>query len=283
MEDQSDRIANDYAHEEFYVHARIKKIEEENYRVKTFVLDAKIDTKPAAAPGQFIMVWIPGIGERPFSLLSGKPVSISVANVGNVSEALHKLKQGETISFRGPYGNGFEFAGCKTRDSKLLLVAGGYGVVPLYFLAKEAKAKKLKITVIIGARNKKDIIFEERFRKLGADVIVATDDGSAGFRGNAVDAAKKQGRDGLKNFDCVYSCGPEKMMYFLAIACRDAEVPCQLSLERYMKCGLGICGSCDLNGMIVCRDGPVFEGEKALSFSEFGKTKRNGAGKTERI
>ncbi|MFA6531229.1 MAG: dihydroorotate dehydrogenase electron transfer subunit [Candidatus Micrarchaeia archaeon] len=254
-----------------FITAKITKVSEENYRIKTFETDAKIDGKP----GQFVMVWVPGVGERPFSLLNANPVSLTIANVGRVSDAIHKLKVGDKLTFRGPLGNGFELETGK-KAKKILLVGGGYGVVPLYWLASEAKNKKISVTMVVGARNEKDIIFTEKFKRAGANVVVATDDGTLGFKGNAVEAAKKEG---MEKFDCVCSCGPEKMMYYLALACKEAKVPCQLSLERHMKCGLGICGSCDLNGFSVCRDGPVFEGEKALSFSEFGKSKRDATGK----
>ncbi len=250
---------------------KIAKITEENYRIKTFELDAKINAKP----GQFIMVWVPGIGERPFSLLSANPLSLTIAKVGPVSEAIHNLKVGDKITFRGPLGNGFD---CK-KYKKLLLVGGGYGVVPLYFLAKNAISENKSVTIMLAARNEKDIVLEKNFSALGAKVIVATDDGSKGFKGNAVDAAKKD----LKNFDSVFSCGPEKMIYFLAKSCEEANVPSHFSLERYMKCGIGICGSCDLGGLCVCRDGPVFDGEKLLKISEFGGKKRNPEGILQNI
>jgi dihydroorotate dehydrogenase electron transfer subunit len=251
---------------------KIAKVTEENYRIKTFELDVNI----AAKPGQFIMVWVPGVGERPFSLLSSNPLRLTIAKVGPVSEAIHKLGVGDQLTFRGPLGNGFDFR----KFDKLLLVGGGYGVVPLYFLAKEAISEKKSVTVIIAARTEKDVVLEKYFSDMGAKVIVSTDDGSKGFKGNAVDAAK---HEGLKNFDCVFSCGPEKMVYFLAKSCEEAKVKSQLSLERYMKCGIGICGSCDLGGFCVCRDGPIFDGEKLLKIQDFGAKKRNSEGILQNI
>ncbi|MEK6979307.1 MAG: dihydroorotate dehydrogenase electron transfer subunit [Candidatus Micrarchaeota archaeon] len=240
----------------------VKRIIDENYRIKTFELGVSL---PEAKPGQFAMVWVPHIGERPMSIGSGAPLSFTVAKVGPVSEALHKLKEGDLFSFRGPFGNGFNI-GSKSYK-KILLVGGGYGVVPLSFLAEAAKKKKFSVTAIIAARNASEIVLEKRLKK-ACKVIVATDDGSKGFKGNAVQAAKAEN---LSSFDCVFSCGPEKMMYFLALACKDAKVPCQLSLERQMKCGMGICGSCAMNGKLVCKDGPIFSGEEALGMKDFGK------------
>lgn len=243
---------------------RIKRIIEENYRIKTFELSTFL---PKAKPGQFAMVWVPNVGERPMSIGSGEPLSFTVAKVGPVSEALHSLKQGDLFSFRGPFGNWFELPERKTRNAKLLLVGGGYGVVPLSFLAEEAKKKKLNVTAIVAARNANEILLEGRLKKSCSKVIVATDDGSKGYKGNAVQAAKAEGPE---SFDCVFSCGPEKMMYYLALACREAKVQCQLSLERQIKCGMGICGSCAMDGKLVCRDGPVFSGEAALKIKDFG-------------
>jgi dihydroorotate dehydrogenase electron transfer subunit len=262
-----DRKAGVKTGESAFRTATVSGVEEDNYRVKTLLLDADIDAKP----GQFVMVWVPGVGERPFSLGGSKPLMLTVAKVGAVSEALHKLKAGDLVSFRGPHGNGFALG----REKRILLVGGGYGIVPLHFLAAEAKKKKKEVTVVLAARNANELAGKKRLAELGVKIVVATDDGSEGFKGNAVEAAKSLG---LNNFDAVFSCGPEKMMYHLAIACRETKVPCQLSLERYMKCGLGLCGSCALDEILVCRDGPVFEGEKALGLAEFGKEKRDATG-----
>ena len=89
--------------------------------------------------------------------------------------------------------------------------------------------------------------------------------------------------DEKKKFDCVYACGPEKMLKAVADFCKEKKLRCQVSLERYMKCGFGICGSCDINGKLVCKDGPVFEGEEVLSFGEFGKNHRDASGTLKEV
>lgn len=266
--------------------AKITKVIEENYRVKTF----EIDAKPKAKPGQYIMIWLPRLAERPMSLGGTNPLRLSIANVGNFSSEIHKLKEGDVISFRGPLGNPFKLpkptvakrpATDKTLDSKpktILLVGGGYGVVPLYFLAKEAKKAGLKVVMIIGARKADDVIYENHFKELDCEVLVTTDDGSKGFKGNAVEGVKHLIAKGEK-FDSAYSCGPEKMMYYLALYCKDQNLPCQVSVERYMKCGANICGACAVDGKLCCRDGPIFTGEEALKFEEFGKSARDASGK----
>lgn len=266
MKNQTDRKA-------MMVTAKIKSIAQENHKTKTFELDCSLKSKP----GQFCMVWVPGIGEKPFSIMQCNPLSFTVVDVGPVSNALHALKQGDLLTFRGPFGNGFSVSRHGTQDSgPILLVGGGCGTVPLYFLASEARKKGIGVTVIIAAKSEKDLLMEPHFNQAGCHIVLATDDGSKGFKGNAVECAKTEIEK--KKFDAVYSCGPEKMMYYLAQLCKEKAVSCELSLERYMKCGMGICGSCAINGMFVCRDGPVFTGEKALSFTEFGKSKRASSG-----
>lgn len=251
--------------------ARIIKVIDESEKVKTFELDcALLDAKP----GQFIMVWMPGLGERPISIANEEPLSLAVANVGKVSGGMHKLKKGDVLSFRGPLGNGFTEP--RGREGRILLVGGGYGVAPLYFLAKRASDAGVAVCSVIGARTAKDIIFEKKLYAVSGEVFVTTDDGSRGKKGNVMEEARAL--LDRKKFDMVYACGPERMMVALAEYCRKKEAPCQLSLERLMKCGLGVCGSCDLGGKTVCRDGPVFSGNEALNFSEFGKKKRDSSG-----
>ena len=135
----------------------------------------------------FFMLWIPHVGERPMSIGSANPLSLTVANVGKVSSALHNSKEGDLISFRGPIGNGFSIP---KNAKNILLVGGGYGVVPLAFLAKVAKEQGVKSTAIIGARKKEDIIYAKNFENLGSEVLVTTDDGNMGLKGNALDGVK---------------------------------------------------------------------------------------------
>jgi dihydroorotate dehydrogenase electron transfer subunit len=258
--------------------ARIVKIIDESRLVRTFELNCRLlDAKP----GQFLMVWEPGCGERPISIANFDPLSITVANVGPVSSELHKKKEGELISFRGPLGNGFLESDAEKRIGRILLVGGGYGAAPLYFLAKRATNVGIAVNTIIGARTDKDIIYEKKLYAKSAELFITTDDGSRGKKGNVMEELRWLLDD--RKFDMVYACGPERMMVAIAEFCKEKKVPCQLSLERYMKCGLGVCGSCDLGGKTVCRDGPVFSGNEALNLEGFGKTKRDASGKNVNI
>jgi dihydroorotate dehydrogenase electron transfer subunit len=226
---------------------KIAKVIEENTKVKTFILEAAVE----AATGQFIMVWLPRVDEKPFSLVDANPVTITVARVGPFTEKLHQLKIGDRIWFRGPLGHGFELKG-----EHLLLIGGGYGVAPLAFLAQRAVGSGRRVTAVIGAQSRAGLVFPERFAELGCSVVLATEDGSAGARGLATDVAELLLKPG--EVDAVYACGPEAMLNRVLELCRGYGLSCQLSLEKYMRCGLGVCGSCQREGMLVCRDGPVF-------------------------
>jgi dihydroorotate dehydrogenase electron transfer subunit len=226
---------------------KITQIIEENAQVKTFVLEAAVE----ADPGQFIMLWLPRIDEKPFSLVNGDPVTITVARVGPFTEKLHRLKIDDRIWFRGPLGRGFELKG-----ERILLIGGGCGVAPLAFLAQRAIGAGQQVTAVIGARSGADLLFPQRFAQLGCSVVLATEDGSAGVQGLATDVAESLLKRGA--IDAVHACGPEAMLDRVLELCLDHGLSCQLSLEKYMRCGLGVCGSCQREGMLVCRDGPVF-------------------------
>jgi dihydroorotate dehydrogenase electron transfer subunit len=247
---------------------KVKKAIKENYRVKTIEIDKKLD----ALPGQFLMVWVPGVGERPMSIGNSDPLTISVADVGKVSSEICALKEGDVISFRGPFGKPFTIAkGCK----KILCIGGGYGVVPMYFLSRMAKEAGLEPCAVIGGRNERDIIWEKQLFSVCKEVFITTDDGSRGKKGTVMAEAEEL----AGKFEAVYACGPEKMMEAVAKLCKKLAIPCQVSVERYMKCGVGVCGSCAIDGKLTCIDGPVFSGEEALAFKEFGKAHRDATGK----
>jgi len=247
---------------------KIKKIIKENQKVKTFIFEERIK----AIPGQYLMIWLPGVGEKPFSITNPDPLTIIIARVGPFSTALHKLVLGKKLGYRGPIGRGFKITG-----EKILLVGGGYGVAPLYFLAQEAVKKKKKIFIVLGAKKKGELLYEKKFKKLGVKVFITTNDGSCGRKGLATDIGEEIIKK--EKIDRVYSCGPEKMMDVLGKICQRLKVPCFLSLERFMKCGgLGICGQCEINGVLVCQQGPVFNYRFLLKLPDFGHIRRDQAG-----
>lgn len=248
----------------------IRHIQVETRWIRTFVLDTEV---PEAEPGQFVMLWLPGVDEKPFSIVHPAPLTLTVARVGPFSTALHQAREGDRVGIRGPFGRGFSLVA----DRPALLVGGGYGIAPLYFLAVRALERGVPVTVVIGARRANDLIFVDRFRALGLEPIITTDDGSLGMQGTAVDAAAQ--RIQCDASPVIYACGPEPMLVALVRLCQEYGVPGQLSVERYMKCGFGICGQCALDGLLVCLDGPVFPAEQLAGLVEFGRFCRSATGR----
>lgn len=233
--------------------ARITDKTNESAKVRTLVLDLHLE----AEPGQFVMVWLPGLDEKPFSLVQAEPVMLTIARVGPFSAAVHDLKVGERLWLRGPLGRPFTLPPEPPTPSqgRILLIAGGYGVAPMHFLAQRALATGWGVTVIIGARTAADVIFPARLESMGAEVAITTEDGSQGLRGLATDAAG-QFLDGA-DYHGLYACGPEAMLDAVERLARPRGLLTQLSYEQYMRCAFGVCGSCAREGWLVCRDGPV--------------------------
>lgn len=231
--------------------ARIVSMTSESPKVRTVVLDLGLE----AEPGQFVMAWLPGLDEKPFSLVQADPVTLTIARVGSFTIALHALRVGDRLWIRGPLGRSFTLPPIPRFQSPLLLIGGGYGVAPLYFLAEHAQRAGWRASVVIGARTAEDVVFTNRFESLGAQVVVTTDDGSLGQQGVATDAAERL--LDLAEYQAIYACGPEPMLEAVERLARRRKLPAQLSYERYMRCGFGVCGSCARDGWLVCRDGPV--------------------------
>lgn len=201
--------------------ATITKVEEETLQAKSFTFDVSL----TAAPGQYLLVSMDG-QERPFGVVRPAPLTITVANVGQFTARLHALGNGDIVELRGPFGDGYKPSG-----TRHLLVAGGYGVVPLYFLASELRKDTTNtVHVAIGAKTKTDMLFGKKFDALGCRVHVATDDGSAGFHGNTVALSKQL--VAVEPVDAVYTCGPLIMMQKLAELCQAHSIPCQASIDR---------------------------------------------------
>lgn len=248
----------------------IKKVVDEADGIRTLVFNSDFEF----SPGQFVMVWLPRIDEKPFGIWRTKPgeFRITVSAVGKFSRELSKQKVGAQIGIRGPRGRGFSIP----KKKRVVLVGGGFGAAPLLGLAE--RAENCELDFVIGARSRKFLFGEKYAKKMGARVAVATDDGSCGAKCFSTDLLEKIIAG--KKVDAVFSCGPELMMKKVAEICRAKKVACELSLERFMKCGIGVCGSCtiDDNGFCVCREGPVIKGERALKLVEFGKYRRDTVG-----
>jgi dihydroorotate dehydrogenase electron transfer subunit len=226
----------------------------------------RFDRSFSFIPGQFVMVWVPGVDEVPMALSSAD--AITVQNVGEATAALTALSPGDVVGIRGPFGNGFPLM------RGTLAIAGGLGAAPLLPLAEAGYID----TFILGAKTAADLLFLDRLSKC-TEAHVMTDDGSAGTKGFAV-----QGLEGLdlSGYPGIVVCGPELMMAGVLGRIRGAgrAGDAWFSLHRYMKCGSGVCGSCciDPTGARVCREGPVFSGSE-LEGTEFGRYHRDGSGR----
>lgn len=244
---------------------RVKKIVEENDSVRTLFLEKNI---AGATPGQFAMLWIPRVDEKPFSFSHlGGETAFTVERKGGFTDAIFKLENGDYIGTRGPYGNGFSTKSGK----KPCIIAGGLGMASLAPLAETLSKKKPLI--LLGAKTKSKLLFRERAEKI-SEVMCTTDDGSFGKKGLVTDVL----REVIDSVGIVYGCGPEPMLKKVFEICSGSGKECQLSLERYMRCGIGICGSCSIDGLRVCIDGPVFSSVQLKKMSEFGASAklRNG-------
>jgi len=231
----------------------ITKIIEETSDTKTIFFNKKLSVQP----GQFLMVWT-GNDEIPLS--PSYENAVTVKKVGEGSTALLQKKVGDYIGIRGPYGTNFNTSG------KILAIGGGTGIAPLALL----KRQNPETILIFGAKTSNDIYFRD------LNPQISTEDGSEGYKGFPTgileDLLSKN------KYDLVATCGPEVMMVAVQKIAKQHDIQCQISLERYMRCGVGICGSCVLsNGLRVCKDGPVFDSE-TLENTNFGESKLDKAG-----
>ncbi len=233
-----------------------------------------------ARPGQFLMVWVPDVDEIPMSIsYSGHDTAaITVQVVGEATHALASLHPGDRIGVRGPFGTHFSLD-----TSSPLVVGGGVGVAPLRFLVHELASQGVQTTVIVAARTSHSLLLYDLPQVSGLRLEVATDDGSMGFHGLAHELAGALMAEGV--FDMVYACGPEPMLVSLVRLAEESGTDYQVSLERIMKCGCGICGSCvlDPTGLLVCKDGPVFTSSVLAEPSDFGMFYRDSTGRRLRF
>lgn len=251
----------------------IQKIITETPRIKTFVFDYDFPGEP----GQFVMTWIPGYDEKPFGIIKRDNVGfmITVAEVGEATKALHSMKIGDKLGFRGPYGSYFNLP----EKGTIALIAGGYGMVPLSYLAQEARKKNIDVHVFVGARNKDEVLFRSWMEEIGVTLHISTDDGSEGFKGFNTDLFTQE-IEKIKPSK-VFTVGPEAMEVKVSYICNGNNIPYEISLERYMKCGFGICGQCcvDPTGWRMCVEGPVLDQDQLKKVTEFGKYHRTASGR----
>ncbi len=233
----------------------------------------------SAVPGQFLQLNVTDqlspFLRIPLSI-SGVDPSSGVVEVlyevmGPKSHTLSRARTGDVLHCLGPLGNGFD----PPNAGRLILVGGGIGVPPLLFLGHRAQTNGSQVVLLIGARTANKLLPDEFFKPAAQRYLVATNDGTAGHSGMVTDLISAQIDSSA---DCVVcTCGPHGMMVQVAEICREAAIPCQVSLEEYMACGFGVCVGCVVeiaadDGLPsayakysrVCVDGPVFEADRVI-------------------
>jgi len=274
---------------------KIKEIIPENKLVKTFWLEVLKKKNPFSKPepGNYVMVWLPEpainynkLNNHTFKVVDQIPMSISdfhrgkiaitVKNVGLTTNELHQYKTGRYIGIIGPKGNSFNIIG-----KKLLVIGGGMGIAPLHFLVKTVKRKKLEVHSLIGVKSSEELILMDDIEKYSDSLHITTEDGSKGSACVVTD--KMESLCNEIHPDQIFCCGPEKMMRIVLKFAISMNIPAQFSLERYMHCGIGICGFCSIGNLIICRDGPIFDSDILAKIDEFGKNRRDISGCLEPI
>lgn len=251
----------------------IVEIRDEAEDLKTYLFAHTLD----ALPGQFVMLWIPRVNLKPFGIayLEKGQFGITVSRVGPATEALFKKKTGDFLGFTGPYGQPFKAGAAE----HLVLVGGGYGAATIAPLADSAAASGKTVDLIVGARTGERLLYQRRYAGSGVRYHAVTDDGSVGEKGRVTNVLEKLLTDGT--VDYIAACGPERMLKSVAEMAQKARIPAEVSIERYMKCGFGVCGACcmDGSGERICVEGTVFPAEHALNFNEFGAYHRARSGR----
>jgi anaerobic sulfite reductase subunit B len=244
---------------------RVAQRVQETSDVWTLVLERQDGEAPAVAPGQFVMVYVFGIGEVPISVsgATGRadPVVLTVRAVGAVTDAICACRPGAVLGLRGPFGNSWPIADAAGGD--VVVVAGGIGLAPLRPVLTHAFSRREdygEIVLLYGARTPGDLLYRSQLGSWNADVTV--DAAEAGWVGKV---GVVPGLIPSAEFDAAaataFVVGPEVMMRFTVRALLDRGVPEErifVSLERNMRCGLEHCGHCQLGPTLVCRDGPVY-------------------------
>jgi len=261
--------------------AEITDITPEAEGISTYWLRFKDQTEQKAfrfEPGQFNMLYLPGFGESAISISSDpkdlEKIGHTIRFVGNVTRAVSRLKVGDTVGVRGPFGTYWPMKEMEGKD--VFIACGGIGLPPLrpaiYHIIRN-REKYGKVTVLYGARTSSDLMFPAEYvewRKANIDVEVTVDRGDANWNGRVgvVPMWFYQFRLDPRKV-AILTCGPEIMIRFVIYEAMARRIPSEniyVSLERNMKCGQGSCGHCQMGPYFICKDGPVFRFDELQSF-----------------
>lgn len=250
----------------------IKKETRDTYTYAISIEDREVKRSYSFIPGQFNMIYIPGIGESPVSISSASKdhyLTHTIRVAGDVTTAIGKLSHGDSLYIRGPFGKGWPIEEAQERE--VMIIGGGLGIAPLRsvireFIGRQKNKPKRIGKILYGAKSPKDIIFRDEFPRYreAFDIFLTVDKADPeeywkGEIGFVTTLISKISFDPLNTV--VFLCGPEVMMQAVIKELLLKGVPGEkifLSMERNMNCGMGICGHCMFGPRFVCKDGPVF-------------------------
>lgn len=277
----------------------VAEVEHDTSDIATLWFEVDIEVAAALEPGMFWMLWNPydehgGLdrpghhSEKPYSVGviesdhtghlpglghgTGVPgmarLGFTVKDLGRQSGTLTRLEAGDLVALKGPFGTTFSDPG---RGERLILLSGGIGSTPLHLAACAARqhlGEAVEIVAIMGFQNAAGAHYVERMQAVCDEVLIATDDGSLGHHGFPTallpEVLERPGPARL------FTCGPEPMMAGALALCRDHGVPAEASMERYLPCGVAVCGLCMVGDRLTCQEGPVLPGEWLLEQTDFG-------------
>lgn len=244
-------------------------IEKKEWARSTFLLLQSDEPLEEIKAGQFVQVRVDDAQHtylrRPISIhdvdYQNRTITLLVQRVGEGTNKMSDIEIGDTLNIIYPLGNGFTIP--VNNEGNVILVGGGIGIAPLYYLGKMLKEKGVKFKFLLGGRSKSDLIMLDEFATVG-EVLITTNDGSLGEAGFVTQHSVWQ----KERFDMIYTCGPKPMMMAVTKIARENNIDCEVSLENLMACGLGACLCCVENtvegNVCVCKEGPVMNINKLL-------------------
>ena len=249
----------------------IRRVIKETYDTFSLELESFNRTDFVFSPGQFNMLYVFGVGEVPISISGDsnntKKLIHTTRAVGTVTKAMWNLKKGDCIGIRGPYGTAWPIQTGKSRD--ILIITGGIGLAPLrpvLYHILHNRADYGKVVILYGARTPEDILYKKEIEKwrsrFDIEIFITVDRATGNWHENIGVVTSMIGRAPFDPLNCTAMvCGPEIMMRFTILELQKRGVSDEnifISMERNMKCGIGLCGHCQLGTSFVCKDGPVY-------------------------
>jgi len=263
---------------------RILDVWEECRDIFSFKVRSTSERWRGFVPGQFALVWIPKVDEIPLSPADvreteeGWEVLFTVKVVGEATATLRGLGEGAPLGLKGPLGRGYSLK----EGGRVVGIAGGSGAPSVLSALLKSVREGGEGVLLLGAVTEEELPYLSWVEKEGIELLLSTDDGSRGRKGFVTELFEEylSSREGSDPEGVSFvACGPERMLAALATLAFERGLDIQFSLERYIKCGVGLCDSCSISGLRVCTDGPVFSLEEVLQMDEFGRYRRGPSGR----